>query len=131
MPLIFYPYEEDLSSGSLEEKLGILLESAERYKAAVLDSTTAAKIAETTDVKKKLTPKDILFAYNWDEIAKVLRTIRDLPETNPAFKSKKGKYILKLSEVYEVLRGAKMPKLEAVRLALVNEARQLNSGSAA
>jgi hypothetical protein len=32
-----------------------------------------------------------------------------------------------LASVYEVLRAARMPKLEAVRMALMNEATQLRS----
>jgi hypothetical protein len=54
-----------------------------------------------------------------------------LPEHNQASRLTKAGYLAKLAEVYEVLRGAKMPKLEAVRLALINEANQLKSASAA
>ena len=37
----------------------------------------------------------------------------------------KADHLKKLAEVYEVLRAARMPKLEAVRLALMNESMQL------
>ncbi len=37
--------------------------------------------------------------------------------------------LTKHADVYEVLRGAKMSKLEAVRLALISEAAQLKGGT--
>lgn len=125
MTLVFYPHEDDLSSSSLEEKLEVLMESAERYKAAVLD---ASKTNVTAEGGKQMIPKDIKIAYNWEEIARVLSEIRQLPESSQANKLTKADRLTKLAEIYEVLRGAKMPKLEAVRLALINEASQLKAG---
>ena len=81
------------------------------------------------DTKKRGIPRDMTHAYNWDELAKVMREIREMPEANSAAKLVKAGRLTKLAEVYEVLRGAKMAKLEAVRIALMNEANQLK-GSA-
>ncbi len=129
MPITFYPHEEDISAGTIKEKLEILLAAAERYKAVVLDA--AAKTETTTDAKTRLAPKEIPYAFQWQEIALVLRQIRDLPENNKSNRMTKIDHLTKLAEVYEMLRAAKMPKLEAVRLALINEANHLKSISAA
>jgi hypothetical protein len=128
MPLIFYPHEDDLETSSLEEKLEVLLDASERYKAAILDAMTKTPVA-VVDSSKRSVPKDTAVAFNWEEIARVLTEIRQLPEANAANKIAKADKLAKLAEIYEVLRAAKMPKLEAVRLALVNEAGQLR-GSA-
>lgn len=128
MPLTFYPHEDDLDSASLEEKLEVLMEGAECYKGAILDAM--AKTPETTvDASKRTVPKDVVIAFNWEEISKVLSAIRQLPEANAANKLTKAEKLAKLAEIYEVLRAAKMPKLEAVRLALVNESGQLRSSA--
>jgi hypothetical protein len=130
MPITFYPHEEDISVGTIKEKLEILLTAAERYKAAILDAT--AKTPElTADAKARIAPKEIAHAFQWQEIALVLRQIRELPENNQSNRATKIDHLTKLAEVYEVLRAAKMPKLEAVRLALINEANHLRSTSAA
>jgi hypothetical protein len=68
-------------------------------------------------------------SYNWDGLAQVLREVQQMTEANPADKRLKSERLLKLAEVYEVLRAAKMQKLEAVRLALVNEATQLRGST--
>jgi len=122
MTLTFYPHEDDAQRGSHAERIAILLEAAERYKAAILE--IKLDLAEE-DANKKMTPHDLQHAYNWSEIATILEEVRALPETNESEKNKKARLLVKLAEVYEVLRGAKMPKLEAVRLALVGEAEQL------
>lgn len=125
--VIYYPHDDDMSSFN-SDKLGVLIEAAERFKAVVLE--TAAKVPETAnDPKKRNTPKESLHhVFNWDGIAKVLRELRELPENNQASRLSKANQLQKLAEVYEILRGAKMPKLEAVRLALVNESDQLRTG---
>lgn len=122
MTLIFYPNSDDMQKGSLEEKIELLMESADRYKAVVLD-------VGTTDTRTVL-PRELSAAYNWEEIAKVLKEIRECPEINKLDKMKKSDHLAKLAEVYEVLRAAKMSKLEAVRLALINEANQLKNSAA-
>lgn len=124
MPIIFYPPEDDFESSSLAERLEILLEGAEQYKAVVLDAKTSENVSD-----KKAIPRDISVSYNWQEIAKLLHEIRELPEATKDNKLTKADYLTKLADIYEVLRGAKMAKLEAVRLALVNEAAQLRSAS--
>lgn len=127
MPISFYPYEDDLKKGnntSVDEKIEILLEAAERYKAFVSDAANAS-VGKAQIVR----PADLKIAYNWDGIAQVLREIREGQEGNPNDKRVKAERLLKLAEVYEVLRSAKMQKLEAVRLALVNEANQLQGGT--
>lgn len=129
MPITFYPYSEDLQSGSPKQRLETLMEAAERYKAAVLDA--ASKNADlAADPQKRSSPGELTHAYNWQELAKILRELRELPEVNQSSRLTKAELINKLAEVYEVLRGAKMPKLEAVRLALINEAKQLSSTAA-
>ncbi len=126
MSIMFYPHEEDLGSSAIPAKLELLLTGAERYKAIILE--TAAKSAEANiDSAKRMTPRELTHVYNWQELAKLLRELRELPEQNPAGRLTKAGYLTKLAEIYEVLRGAKMPKLEAVRLALINEANQLKS----
>lgn len=128
MAITFYPHEEDLEGSTLLEKLDTLLEAADRYKAVILDASSAAKAP--ADAKKPTAPRDMTAAYNWEEIAKLLRDIRDMSEVNQANKLNKADHLTKLAEIYEVLRAAKMPKLEAVRLALMNEANQLRSSAA-
>ncbi|MBV8802534.1 MAG: hypothetical protein JO131_06160 [Gammaproteobacteria bacterium] len=118
-------------NSSSAEKLEVLLESAQRFKAAVLDSAAKMVDGGLGDTKLRATPREIDHSFNWDEIAKLLSELRNLPENTPVAKSKKSEQLTKLAEIYEVLRAAKMPKLEAVRLALVNEAAQLKEGSAA
>lgn len=127
MALIFYPHEDELASSTLEQRLEVLLESAERYKAVMLDAskTSVAPAAEKEKDKGRGSPRDISHAYNWEEIAKLLRDIRELPEAAQSSKVAKAAKLKKLAEIYEVLRGAKMAKLEAVRIALMNEANQL------
>ncbi len=124
MTLTFYPHSEDTQKGSLQERVEILMEAAERYRTTVVDGSASSTGAESGVVRRTV-PRDLTITYNWDEIARLLRQIRELPETNKGDKTKKGDLLAKLAEVYEVLRAAKMPKLEAVRLALVGEANQL------
>lgn len=131
MPIIFYPHEEDISVGTIKEKLEILLTAAEHYKAAILDAAAKTIESPVVDAKTRLAPKEIAHAFQWQEIALVLRQIRELPENNQASRVTKIEYLTKLAEVYEMLRAAKMPKLEAVRLALINEANHLRSTTAA
>lgn len=124
MALTFYPHTDDAQKGSLEERIELLTEAAERFKAIILDIGLKVEVQEG----KRAVPRDLNAAYNWEEIARILREIRELPELNKADKLKKGTLLTKLAEVYEVLRGAKMSKLEAVRLALIGEANQLLGG---
>lgn len=128
MPITFYPNEEDLDASSLSQKLETMIEAAENFKAAILDAG-GIKTAVEGEAKKRGTPRELLNSYNWSCIAKLLREIRELPEATPAGKLMKAENLTKLAEVYEVLRGAKMPKLEAVRIALMNEANHLRSSS--
>lgn len=127
MPLTFYPHVEEGEKGSFEERIELLMDAAERYKAVILDpavKTPAGGETETKEVKRMI-PRDLGAAYNWEEIARTLRGIRELPEGSKAEKMKKADLLKKLAEVYEVLRAAKMSKLEAVRLALMSEANEL------
>ncbi|SRR5579883_2891083 len=124
MPLTFYPQDEP--KGTLEERIEMLMDGAERYKSIVLD---AALVKVETNEKKRMTPREQAAAYNWEEIARTLREVRELPEGSKESKLKKASLLSKLAEVYEVLRGAKMAKLEAVRLALISEANQLRGGA--
>jgi hypothetical protein len=123
---IYYPSDELASVISLRDRLEILMDAAERYKTAIVDQMSA--MTANPPERKRMTPKEIQHAYNWQEIAKIMREVRELGETTMPAKALKADSLTKLAEVYEVLRGAKMPKLEAVRLALMNEATQLNRG---
>lgn len=127
MPILFYPQEDELTTSTIDQKLEVLLESAQRYKAIVLDNSQKQESVSSTD-KKRASPRDLTYAYNWEEVAKVLREIRELPESSPSSRLDKSSKLKKLAEIYEVLRAAKMPKLEAVRIALMNESKQLGAG---
>lgn len=124
MALTFYPHPDDTEKGNLHDRIEVLMEAADRYKAIILEVKTEAE-----DAKKRMTPREQLAAYNWEEISRVLREIRELPEMNNSDKANKCDLLKKLAEVYEVLRAAKMSKLEAVRLALISEANQLKGGN--
>ena len=128
MALVFYPNQDEVEKGSLAERIDVLMDAAERYKAIVLDPSSKQELSED-EKKRGMIPRDQSIAYNWEEIAKVLRTVRDLPESSKSDKLKKAEHVTKLAEVYEVLRGARMSKLEAVRLALISEASQLRGSS--
>lgn len=125
MALIFYPGIDEPLRGKLSEKLDVLMEAAEQYKAIVLDEKNSLFETPKGDEDKRTIPRQLKAAFNWDQIAQVMREVRDIPETNPKDKQNKADYLMKLSEIYEVLRAAKMSKLEAVRLALMNESKQL------
>jgi hypothetical protein len=124
MTLVFYPHSDDLQKGTLQERLDVLNDAAERYKTVVLEAATVKETHEEHH-KKRLVPRNLTAAYNWDEIALMLRTLRELAENTKEDKIRKADLLLKLAEIYEILRAAKMPKLEAVRLALVSEATEL------
>lgn len=124
MPLSFYPHSDDLQNGTFEQRLELLSEAAERYKAVITDLSN--KPAD--DSAKRvimMTPRDQEAAFNWEEIARILREIREMPEIDKTDKKRKGTLLRRLAEIYEILRAAKMPKLEAVRLALISEATHL------
>lgn len=125
MALMFYPHSDDVVRGSLEERLDALMEGALRYKAIILDEQS--KAPEVVDPNKRMVPRDLTVAYNWEEIARLLRDIRELIESSTAAKQRKAKLLRKMAEIYEILRATKMTKLEAVRLALMNEASQLDN----
>lgn len=120
----FYPIDELAPSSSLRERLETLMDAAERYKSATLEIVVNASL--DTKVKKRMTPREIQSAFNWQEISRIMREVRELSEGSNQAKSIKADALKKLADVYEVLRGAKMPKLEAVRLALLNEATQIS-----
>lgn len=125
MPITFYPHLEDAEKGSLDQRIELLMEGAERFKAVVLDEASRPPVL---DPNKRLSPREQTAAFNWDEIAKVLHGVRELPEATKPEKLKKADLLAKLADVYEVLRSAKMSKLEAVRLALLSEVNQLRGG---
>lgn len=132
MTLTFYPSIDDAQKGGYEDRIELLMSAAERYKAAVLDVVAKPGMAaadSSNGHSKRAVPRDLEHAFNWDEIAIVLREVRDMPEGSKIDKKLKASFLLKLADVYEVLRGAKMSKLEAVRLALINESNQLLGGS--
>src|SRR4029078_12763494 len=102
MPITFYPHEEDISVGTIKEKLEILLTAADRYKSAILDAATKS-IDSAPDYKVRISPKEITHAFQWQEIALVLRQIRELPENNQSARITKIEHLTKLAEIYEVL----------------------------
>ena len=125
MALIFYPHPDDAQKGTLTERMEVVMDAAMRYKAVVLETSSQEPVEVSSVSKKRVSPRDQQDAYNWEEIARVLREVRELSEVGKLEKDRKATLLEKLAEVYEVLRAAKMPKLEAVRLALINEASQL------
>jgi hypothetical protein len=127
MALTFYPHPDDAQKGTIEDRIEILMDAALRFKAVVLDDKVF--MPANGEESRRIAPRDQLVAYNWEEISRVLREVRELSEANTVDKQKKGNLLAKLAEIYEVLRAAKMSKLEAVRLALVSEAAQLRGGS--
>lgn len=132
MPLTFYPHPDEAQKGTIEERIDVLMDAALRYKAVVLDTNTLSPSeshGKSENNGKRSTPREQIAAFNWEEIARVLREIRELPEADKQSKVKKGELLSNLAEVYEVLRSAKMSKLEAVRLALISEANQLRGSS--
>jgi hypothetical protein len=120
MSILFYPQDDLIESASLDEKLEVLKEAAEQYKAAVLGSTESAALTKCS------TPREIKMAFNWQDIAKLLREVREMTEANSDTKAIKEKALTKLADIYEVLRGAKMPKLETVRVMLIEEVKLLH-----
>jgi len=129
MPIIFYPQDDELESANTDERLEILLTSAERYKAAVLDTAVKYGGTSSTGAKAGAVPRDIPMTFNWEYLSGLLRQIRELPEGAPSDRLAKAAKLEKLVGIYEVLRGARMPKLEAVRLALMNELTQIRGNA--
>jgi len=127
MALVFLPQDDELEASQLSQKLEVWLEASERYKALILD----ASIKSVDAANKRIAPRDMVYSINWNGLSKLMRQIRELPEGSPSGKVLKAGALTKLADIYEVLRGAKMPKLEAVRIALANEAKQLTGGSQA
>lgn len=127
MPLIFYPHHDDTQKGTVRERIDVLMEAAERYKAVITDTVSQVAVEEA-GTRKRMAPRDLAVAFNWEEIARVLREIREMPEVSKNDRAIKGELLQKLAEVYEVLRAARMSKLEAVRLALIGEANHLGAG---
>lgn len=128
MALNFYPHSDDAQKGTLDERVDVLMDAAERYKAVILD-LSAKESAEEAFKRRTSVPRDLIAAFNWEEAARVLREVREMSEIAKPDKVRKSELLAKLAEVYEVLRAAKMPKLEAVRLALISEANQLRGDS--
>ncbi|HLB41544.1 MAG TPA: hypothetical protein VJN02_01600 [Gammaproteobacteria bacterium] len=126
MALTFYPHSDAVQRGSFEERIETFMEAAQNYKAVILEMTTQSEAAGAC---LRMIPREQAAAYNWGEIAHLFHELRDLPEASKDDKIKKAALLAKLAEIYEVLRAAKMPKLEAVRLALINEANQLRGGA--
>lgn len=127
MSLVFYPQViEGASLGTIDEQIELLLEGAQRYKAVILDTS-----AKEGQVKAINAPKDVAVSYNWDLVAAVLREVREMPEGKREDRTTKADRLMKLAEIYEILRSAKMARLEAVRLALTSEAGHLRGGSSA
>ena len=46
MTIVFYPYIEDAKQGSLMDRIEILTEAAERYKAAIFDAAASVREGE-------------------------------------------------------------------------------------
>jgi hypothetical protein len=129
MSLTFYPHSDDAKKGTLLERIEVLAEAAQRYKAVILDEKSKKETKDADGVNRRIVPRDLIAAFNWEEIAALLREIRELPEISRQDKLRKSELLTKLAEVYEVLRAAKMSKLEAVRLGLISEATQLRGGA--
>jgi len=127
--ITFYPHDDDMSNATISEKLDVLLGAAERYKTAIADPKNATGLLVGEDGKGRLIPREMKIAFNWQEIAKMMREIHEAPESTTPSRLTKAENLTKLAEVYDVLRGAKMPKLETVRAMLMGEANVLMGGS--
>jgi len=126
---MFYPAEGDISSGDLTERIEEMLGSAQQFRAVILDKTHSSTAATTTgfflkfNVKK---PCDIEEAFNWDELSRLLREIKELDELSQEHKTEKVQHLNQMVEIYEVLKGAKKPKLADVITEMQKEIRLLN-----
>lgn len=120
MALTFYPPVDDTNLGTLDERIEHLMDSAQLFKAAVLDSAPPDAF-----LKPVMIPRDQKVSFNWEEMVMVLRLVREHAEASRNDRARKAELLTKLSGIYEVLRAARMPKLEAVRLALITEANHL------
>ncbi len=127
MVLVFYPQDDELESAKLDEQLEIMQASAERFKAAVLDTAVKYGGTASTSGRTGSVPREMSMAFNWEYLAMAMREVRELPEGAPSDRLVKAARLEKLAGIYEILRGARMPKLEAVRLALMNELTQLRA----
>ena len=125
MALTFYPHSDEVQRGSLEDRMEVFMEAAQNYKAIILEIAQHEGPPSSGSDEKRLTPRELTSSYNWGEIAYIFRELRELPEISKNDKVRKADLFTKLAEIYEVLRAAKMSKLEAVRLALMSEANQL------
>lgn len=98
MPVTFYPHEDDLTSSTLQERVEVLLEAAERYKAVIMEASAkpAPAAPDENGGRKRLSPRDIAAVFNWEEIARLLREIREMPESNQAHKLAKADQLTKL-----------------------------------
>lgn len=116
MTLKFYPCKAELQ-GTLADRVKILIQAANNFKKIVY-----------TSIVKPTVPREINASYNWQELARVLTEIRNLPENDMDEKQFKSKLLLELANLYSVLSEAKMSKLEAVRLALLGEVKTVVRG---
>jgi len=128
MSIMFYPQVvEGSAPGTMRDRIELLMDGAQRYKAVMLEVGGKAEQAGKTIYA----PKDIPVSFNWDLIAAVLREVREIPEAERKSRLEKAELLTKLAEIYEVLRAARMARLEAIRLALMSEASQLRGGESA
>lgn len=114
MALVFYPHEDDLATSTLPEKLEALMESAQRYKAAMLDMKTKKMATGAIDLGKRSIPKDLEISFNWGELAIVFNKTCHLTEVTAVNKAAKVEALTKLKEIYEALHSAGLLKLEIV-----------------
>lgn len=124
MAIIFYPSEDVIKKNektSYRDKIAILRDAAEKYKTYVLEQISSNK--ELRVVKPSL----LKAAFNWDFIVKVLQEIYSTPEDSAEERALKADNLLKLSEVYSILRTARMPKLENTRFALFQYSHKLTN----
>ncbi|HVE45105.1 MAG TPA: hypothetical protein VNC84_08280 [Gammaproteobacteria bacterium] len=123
--LVFYPSPEDCGYGTLQERLSIVSNAAEQYRSAVLGGSLVP--GATAEPPKYETPREQTVAFNWETIACLYREIHALTEATYSDKQEKADLLMQLSETYEVLRAAKMPRLEKISSVLAAEANQLKA----
>ncbi len=114
MAISFMP-KSDACKGDLTQRLALIMDAALQYK------TLMGQAEESL----KKTPGDIKISFNWVLMGKLFKEIQELPENSAESKFVKVKQIKRLIDVYEVLRQAKMAKLESVKTLLLSEIRQL------
>ena len=64
MALTFYPHPDVAAKGLLSERIEILMDAAEGYKAAILEMVTAKQEIDDEGKTRRSVPRDQAIAFN-------------------------------------------------------------------